>query len=1073
MPTPLSLRFTSFYRVFYFAIGNWINDRVRVRQTLSLGLVYLTGLFAYQLFALILADENGIFCKILTEAGHPNLKDRITLLLHLGMLSGAITWSIVLLRRGVTLNLVLKWSVLLSAVAIGGKIALVFYAGVLTPVQLAWSLAVARFWFGFGFSASLAIALTLISERYPAYMRTWSATLVCTMGMLGPLLAIGLMTFLTEIAAAKFSPRVTGGLLLMAVFLLLMLLKLAFPKDAGRVDETEPVPTGGHAVKPVRFILGFVFRDKNTSRIFWACVAMGLSISIFSDLMNMLPRMIGRWELTLPSFFSLPDLAMIYLCRYTGMAIGTLYAGWESDVKHSRKKIIYKLLWLQMLALFLLLSPTFSWMPKPDGWLYCAVIFFSGFVNGFWIILLLHTAEQFARPHRRIVNLLVLNLTRFGAFFIILLNNFARPDWFNEFPAMLFFYGAAFISIGLFTAPFLPDNFGGNAVEPDYDTQTRFFDNQQLRSEILRIPGETWLSEAPSPFLNEAKKILFGHLSEKFRENFYNTGLFFSQNGNRYLIVNENILKIAGYRENEREVRQETYEYRNSPVADGYKALAFQEGMQRIILDKDPRCHSLTLWMMPDPKIGSLVLWFGGPGQEMNEADRSVEGLRAFNLAKITFREPVDLKTYTSLVSDPDMTMPERYERLEALYLKTQFDQEEWARFFQEKENPDAKETAIANGIRHNLLLHRLNAELYEVGAYYAYYLKSYNILNDLKGVISLKMATALRERYIRELRGLLTFLLLQRSAAMLQRSNELIVHEERHANKHELDALVGRLEELKSWFRRLRKRAEKEGFSNLDPAEFETNFEPALRASRHMRDLTDFNNLLMREKDLNEPETYAGEKESLFTRFGDVVAQENLNLEDFLIKCADDLKYMPNAIAVHSGIGEEETRNALREKCRKQLEKSIRSAFAGKKIPLVRANPIGLRVVLHELLKNAGQHADLRDPAISVRIEVCDNGCLKLHLVNNWYDSFRQNAKAREALFEAIQDRIEHERSRSGLRTVQRFLDCPWFSYGERFLLNREGSFAWRLDCADMRNPEAGETDIFLVIPASATVLV
>jgi hypothetical protein len=307
-------------------------------------------------------------------------------------------------------------------------------------------------------------------------------------------------------------------------------------------------------------------------------------------------------------------------------------------------------------------------------------------------------------------------------------------------------------------------------------------------------------------------------------------------------------------------------------------------------------------------------------------------------------------------------------------------------------------------------------------------------------------MADQLSQSHFTGLRALLTWVLLQRTAALLQRANNLIVHEERHANWHELNALAERLGQAGYWFETQRAR-----FDAATAKAFEQEFNPALQTIEHLRDLNAYYAFMVKAG--NRP------SEDVEKRYKSLIKTEPLDLREALLREVGNMKKNPSIVGVSSKLSDAERRHIALE-CLSELEKSIEQIFENQTI-IVNANKIALRVVLHELLKNAARHAHRFEPQLSVSWEnpsAQRGDCAALHFHNNWNERFGTDSEAQQKFVETIRDGIEHSHRSLGIRSVRRFVGLPYFS-----------TAPWQLSCEDPRASDAMQTDIFLLIPHQA----
>lgn len=1008
------------------------------RQAIRLGVLYFAELFVYQAFSLL---SKGHSFRFLVG------NDWVTLALHTGMLAGALFWCwYILFKPKLSYGQALRGSVAFYTLALAGiliaGLGLVF--GVWQPgTCMIWTFAVLRFLFGAGFSAGLGLTVIFIAEEFPRYLRTRATTLACAIGFAGPLVAAGLFwIFIPQFTQQSDWPGV-ATLTIGFVGALLSLIDIWRQSSRSPLFQTlffrTTQPTQTKAWSALKAIL---FQD-NTATIFWSCAFMGVSISFFSDLLHLLPRMHYYQDKVTSDF--------IFCWRYVGIATGTLWAGWQSSRTLTRREVITQALILQIFALLLLLLlPIVAvWIGRPFGavpkvteagkWFCGATLVFSGWANSNWIVMLLKTYESFGKAHRAVAVLLAMNVYRFGSIGLIGLN-LLHPEWFNSFHYALLGLGMVYIVIGLVAAQQQPDNFEGDALEISYNPSARPLSDTSLRKKLLEIEDKSWDSEAEPQFLAKVSRILFDRLKEGLCENYYLGTLYFAQESDARL-------GSAGYFE-----RQETFAERGVKNEHPTRFNTIGEA-----LIERQAFSSLALWLEKSEHLDGILLWYGGTGQNLDHArldEFTPNGFRTFNLSSIQLPENWALYYKQILGADASTHRLEEqvddcWKALDKLEQNARFDEVIWTQFWGKSyhELQDDEDKKEADAIRRNLLFQRLEAAgRYRPGLLFIYYLKPHATQQaDLRGVLFLKMADQLGKKHLAELREIISWVLLQRAAALLRRSNSFIIHGERHANGHELSALANRLQKVGNWYEALKDRAKKAQFVDLAPQAFLQDFVPALTTAQHLRDLNRYYAFMVRAG-------HTELSEDLQMGNPDMVAKINCSLCNALLAEVANMKNNPDIMRF--------AEESVVASCFSKLEDSIRSVFAVQDVQVV-ANPIALRVVLHELLKNAARHTQFQSPELSVSWEYhhpAQNEFAALHFHNNWNEGFDKNDDAKRKFVETICDGIEHSDRSLGIRSVRNFIALPYFSVQP-----------WKLSCADPREGSAKRTDIFLLIPHNA----
>ncbi len=953
----------------------WTGNTQMLHQSALLGCVYAIQLFAYQLFVLVLPE------------GYSMWKDHLALNLHTGMLLGSIFWAWLLLKKH-DLNQVLKWSLMVSAAALLWQ-SIIFYENI-APLVLSLS----RFMFGFGFAAVLAISLNFV-DQMPSYTRTRAGALVMSIGMIGPLFAV-LLPIKNELRSAY---------LCVAGILILSPLLFPLPKD----DKKFGTWTEENNYSLSQFAFTFP-----TGRIFWSCVAVGWCVSIFSDLLNILPNL----------YTVLKDkLNIVYGCRYPGMALGSLLAAWLSIQKQNRKQVISVILGGQAITLLLLLFPKIFWEEATVSvFLLGTFIFVSGLGNGFWLILLLHASEQFTFRHRRIANVLVLAGSRSGAIFLLILNVCYNKNtdtgfifWYNDFPGFLLFYGLMFILIGLVAAPFLAERFEGEAVEADYnaewDTKTKQyysmhpFEGETDRNKFLDTVKK-WKTTNSNDFLEETKGVFRSLFYTHFRNTVYFSGLFWSDPNNKQLFR-------AGFdstaKEKEGEAIQETFDFYNKGL-DGGKTHEFHRTIQSIILSesKNARAQAITNWMMyhEDQEIAGALFWFGGTEQSLNNKYIKEKNLRTFNLSQIRFKPEFSNYSFTIARAkmptndQGEIKLPDAIDWLNDLYDKVEFDLVQWERFIASDHRPEWD-----LGIQLNALLHRLDCEVYAPGTYYAYYIKSFNTQNKLIGTLSIKSAVAIGLEHLRGIRNLLTFVVLQRGAALLEWTNANMILELQHNNKTFLESIRMGLSDLGTWFKHLNKVSR---FQADESDDFIKQYVNTFRLVRTIETISYYNDYLAERSKFSD-----GEEKVIEDKYKSVIKKEDFKLSSVLLPLLEDLAKLDDLIELIS--------NTSKEMFFKQIKEKVAHNFSVND-PKLYANKAVFEVICWQLLLNAIKNNDNHNPMVEILTKQHERGT-ELIFKNRWSQTFQADHRKQERFKQSINNK-NFTWAGFGLATVLRYLE-------------------------------------------------
>ncbi|MCC7246967.1 MAG: MFS transporter, partial [Saprospiraceae bacterium] len=992
----------------------WPKEEQQYRQlAVRLGFLYLTELFAYQGYSLLINQANFKFLE---------RKDGVVLSLHIGMLIGAIAWCVWLIagqrKTYGSAFRISAWLCLVTSFLVWFLSALV--AAGCNEISWQW-FALARAIFGAAFSAGLGLTVVFIADQFPRYLRTRGATLACAIGFIGPLLAaISYWIFKAILPENNQWPSAINlgvGVILSSISLIGIIRQNKHQVFEHYLFDQSPANSIGSGFKR---IVRFCFKEKTTTTVFWSCAFLGISISFFSDLLHLLPRMKVFKEEIAPQ--------SIFFFRYLGIGLGTIWAGWLSWRKQSRRQVLTKWLWWQAVALFVLLLPPVLF--QKDSFdaqvlkIYLSVaIMLSGFANASWIVNLLQTCEQFGRTYRVVAVLLAINVYRFGSIGLIFMN-IVYTDWFDQIPGALFGLGLIYVGIGLVANRQLRNNFEGDGLDAQNDPDLRSLSGQTTRDNLLNIQPVHWKSEQESNFLKEVSRVMHERFDTELADNYYMSTLYFAHEHDARLGTS------GAYH-----TREGSYPVRGIQHSDSHQ---FSEVGEELI--ETGVMASLAVWLEKEADIAGILIWFGGDGQCIDHT-RLGSDWRTFNLSSINL--PNNWEDFYNRIIRENHSLEDRQCALTELSKDAEFDETAWATFKGETEDP------LADKLRLNLLFQCLEARgRYKPGLLFVYYVKPWATQQaDLRGVLFLKMADQLSGVHLLELREILAWVLLQRAAALLQYSNRRIEREERHANWHELNTLVTRLENTGHWFRALEKSAGKSGFTDLKTPDFKANFQPALLTSRHLRNLNEYYAFLTKYTEGRDPDALALEHAPL-------IQPHNIDLKSELLREVENLKMNPAVFQFSEALPPED-RDEMIEKCLTRCRESIEQCFEHQQIDVI-ANPTGFRVVLHEIMKNAAAHAHHTAPRIGVSTTMEPDGAFVLHFQNNWSEQFDRDPARQQRFIEAIRHGIAHSSNNFGIRNVHRFIHAPHFS-----------TAPWQFDCADPRASATKYTDVFLKIPA------
>lgn len=914
--------------------------------------------------------------------------------------------------------------------------------------------------FGFGFSVGLGLSLTIIVEKFDRYKRTWATALVCAIGFFAPILGV-IIVLLFKIIDFRFMvndssslPIILGGFL----SLLLVLTKYRIiPKEAHiRVKEQNRLlfekKMIWHLMDYLKkglwkdiyiFIRGLIFsinknnQTKQPAFMFWSCSLMGISMQYFAFLMQHAQTIPFYDKLVLGTFHnsSININWIAILLRSAGVIIGTLFIAYFSKKYRQRRKIIMITQLFQFFALFLFFLPFFM-----DGYINkasCFVIstFIIGLTNGVWFLLLLQVAEQFSVKNRPVMMAFVPNIYRFSTIFLILLNispiellakdstihTLSKDVLINQ-PYSLFIWGIVFIGLSIHGTNSIKDNFEGDPLYIDEESNKSLVDSL-LKTKIDQIDKDIVVAEDSKSFLKEINVILFNHFSLKLQEHFYLNNIFYFDRHNY-----DELGSSLTPHEEEEAFNKSAYENYGLNIK---KPTEFHIASRRLINKK--LCISLSKWAADSPIVSGIILWRSAKGQELNQDERPEyrtpeEGscYSVFDLSTIVI---ADKKKYFPLLK-MDTPIDVASVLLDEMIQTAQFDEDNFDKVFRVDASVDV---ITKNKLKANILLHKLDADNYPLGSYYAYFIKPTTTIEDIKGILFIKTVVPLKRHRLGQLRDLITTVMLQRANALLKRTNEFIIDEDSHSKRHKLKVINNQIQELKIATQRLDKERALSYINKIHSL------------TKHIDHVADINYVLMK---IHPNETiHPGDKN------WDIVSNSSLNLKNELLGIIDLVDHSIDALRISEDAHKKNIRNFALPVLRENVENNIPENIN------IFVLPAGFRVVLTELLKNASIHTDSNKPELNIKFYRNSSGDFELHFINNLefsikaFDYIKYNKESNTGL-------IAH--TRGGIRTIKRYLRFKNFNYNSPE--NR-----WQLDAENpLLSKNKLSTDIFLIIPQS-----
>jgi MFS family permease len=330
----------------------------------------------------------------------------------LGMVLGGILWGVLGDKKG-------RLSVLFFTILIY-SLANIANAFVVNIAQYATM----RFIAGFGLAGELGVGITLVSEVMTTAKRGFGTTMVGAIGILGAVLGYAI--------TAGFNWKMAylmGGIL----GLLLLVLRI-FVVESGMFKklDTQQVSRGN-------FLSLFTNRKRFLKYLY--CILLGIPVWYIIGYLIAYSDDFSDKVLHINGTIIAGRAVMIH---YIGASIGSFLWGVIGQALHSRKKS----LWLAFAVLIVFTAAYFCSFGLSST-LFYGIIFFLGIAQGYWIIFVTVSSEQFGTNLRATVTTTVPNFVRGSVIGVNALITFLIPLY-GKWDAALF-TGVLCIGLALFS----------------------------------------------------------------------------------------------------------------------------------------------------------------------------------------------------------------------------------------------------------------------------------------------------------------------------------------------------------------------------------------------------------------------------------------------------------------------------------------------------------------------------------------------------------------------------------------------------------------------------------------------
>jgi putative MFS transporter len=339
----------------------------------------------------------------------------------LGMVSGGILWGILGDKKG-------RLSVLFFTILIY-SLANIANAYVTNISQYAFM----RFIAGFGLAGELGVGITLVSEVMTTKNRGYGTTMVGAIGILGAVLGY--------LITANFSWKmayIMGGVL----GLLLLVLRI-YVVESGMFKKLQE-----EKVSKGNFFM--LFNDWKRFLKYLYCILLGIPVWYVIGYLIGFSDDFAANVLHIKGTIIAGQAVMFH---YIGASIGSLLWGVVGQWLKSRKKS----LWMALTMLIIFTVAFFSSFGLSSVIFY-TIIFFLGIAQGYWIIFVTVSSEQFGTNLRATVTTTAPNFVRGSIAIINLLTPLFIPTYGKWNTAV--FTGVICISLALFSLYKLKETYG-------------------------------------------------------------------------------------------------------------------------------------------------------------------------------------------------------------------------------------------------------------------------------------------------------------------------------------------------------------------------------------------------------------------------------------------------------------------------------------------------------------------------------------------------------------------------------------------------------------------------------------
>jgi len=300
----------------------------------------------------------------------------------IGMLVGGLLWGILGDKKG-RLNVLFGSIILYSLANIANGMVDMFPSN----IQIG-SYAILRFIAGVGLAGEFGAGVTLVNETMTKENRGWGTSIIAGVGALGAVAAGLVGNYFND---WKLSYFIGGGL-----GILLLFLRMA-TFESGMFEKYK------NDNKVFKGNLKLIFNQSQNLKKYIACIFLALPIWFSIGIIVLLSVEFAK-NIGINPMMKVPTT--IVFC-YLGLSLGDFMSGAISQWVKSRKSVIFAYIIASTIISFIICNTH-----NITDYQFYILIFLLGFFNGYWVIAITMSSEQFGTNIRSTVTNTVPNFVR-------------------------------------------------------------------------------------------------------------------------------------------------------------------------------------------------------------------------------------------------------------------------------------------------------------------------------------------------------------------------------------------------------------------------------------------------------------------------------------------------------------------------------------------------------------------------------------------------------------------------------------------------------------------------------------